>query len=96
MKYRAAPGVAYGAGLRVSEVAHLKADDIDSKRMLIRIEEGKRRPPKQVRPRPRYYHWHNLFDAQRGLSCGDFIARCWLYHARNQREDRRPNLGLSR
>ena len=34
---------AYGAGLRVSEVADLKTDDIDSKRMLIRIEEGKGR-----------------------------------------------------
>ena len=30
IKYRAALGVAYGAGLRVSEVAHFKADDIDS------------------------------------------------------------------
>ena len=39
-KYRAALGVAYGADPRVSEVAHLKADDIDSKRMLIRIKEG--------------------------------------------------------
>ena len=43
IKYRVALGVAYGAGLHVSEVAHLKADDIDSKRMLIRIEEGKGR-----------------------------------------------------
>ncbi|MEG8015916.1 tyrosine-type recombinase/integrase [Sphingomonas sp. 22R3R2A-7] len=46
IKYPAALGVAHGAGLRMSEVAHLKADDIDSKRMLIRIEEVKcqRRP----------------------------------------------------
>ena len=43
IKYRAALDVAYGADLRVSEVAHLKADAIDSKRMLIRIEEGKGR-----------------------------------------------------
>ena len=43
IKYKAALGVAYGAGLRVSEVAHLKIDDIDSKRMLIRVEEGKGR-----------------------------------------------------
>jgi hypothetical protein len=41
IKYRAALGVAYGGGLRVSEVAHLKVDDIDSKRMLLRIEEGR-------------------------------------------------------
>ncbi len=43
IKYKAARGVAYGAGLRVSEVAHLKVDDIDSKRMLIRVEQGKER-----------------------------------------------------
>ena len=41
VKYRAALGVAYGAGLRVSEVAHLQADDIDSKRMLIGIERAR-------------------------------------------------------
>lgn len=43
IKYKAALGVAYGAGLRVSEVTHLKVDDIDSKRMLIRVEQGKGR-----------------------------------------------------
>ncbi len=32
---------AYAAGLRVSEVAHLKVASIDSKRMLIHIENGK-------------------------------------------------------
>jgi site-specific recombinase XerD len=42
-KYKAALGTAYGAGLRVSEVAALKVDDIDSTRMLIRIEQGKGR-----------------------------------------------------
>lgn len=43
IKYRTALGVAYGAGVRVSEVAHRRADDIDSRCMLIRIEEGKSR-----------------------------------------------------
>ena len=33
--------MAYGAGLRVSEVVVLKVSDIDSKRMVIRIEQGK-------------------------------------------------------
>lgn len=42
-KYKAALGVASGARLRVSEVAPLKVDDIDSTRMLIRIEQGKGR-----------------------------------------------------
>ena len=41
LKYKAALCVAYGAGLRVSEVAHLKASDIDSDRMTLRVERGK-------------------------------------------------------
>jgi integrase len=45
------------AGLRVSEVASLKVSDIDSKRMLLRIEQGKGRKDRYamlspVRPRP--------------------------------------------
>jgi integrase/recombinase XerD len=38
---KAALAVAYGAGLRVSEVANLKLSDIDSKQMRLRIEQGK-------------------------------------------------------
>jgi integrase/recombinase XerD len=41
LKHRAALAVAYGAGLRAAEVAALKVDDIDSQRMLIRVERGK-------------------------------------------------------
>src|SRR5260370_29738030 len=41
LKYKAALSVAYGAGLRVSEVVALKISDIDSKRMVIRVEQGK-------------------------------------------------------
>jgi site-specific recombinase XerD len=41
LKHRAALSVAYGAGLRVAEVAALKMGDIDSERMLIRVERGK-------------------------------------------------------
>ncbi len=40
-KYRAALSVAYGAGLRVSEVVALKINDIDSTRMTLRVEQGK-------------------------------------------------------
>ena len=41
LKHRTALSVAYGAGLRVSEVTALKVGDIDSARMLLRIEQGK-------------------------------------------------------
>jgi len=40
-KAKAAMAVAYGAGLRASEVVGLKASDIDSVRMLLRVEQGK-------------------------------------------------------
>ena len=41
LKHRTALSVAYGAGLRVSEVVALKVGDIDSTRMLLRVEQGK-------------------------------------------------------
>jgi site-specific recombinase XerD len=41
LKYRAALSVAYGAGLRASEVVSLKVSDIDSERKVIRVEQGK-------------------------------------------------------
>lgn len=41
LKYRAALGISYGAGLRASEVCNLKVSDIDSDRMLIHVDEGK-------------------------------------------------------
>ena len=43
LKYKAALSVAYAAGLRASEIISLKVSDIDSKRMLIRVEQGKGR-----------------------------------------------------
>ena len=43
LKYRAALSVAYGTGLRASEVVSLKLADIDSSRMVIRVEQGKGR-----------------------------------------------------
>jgi integrase/recombinase XerD len=43
LKYKAALSVAYGAGLRVSEVVSLKVCDVDGARMTIRVEQGKGR-----------------------------------------------------
>jgi site-specific recombinase XerD len=48
VKHRAILMTMYGAGLRVSEVAHLKVTDIDSARMVIRVEQGKRRKDRYV------------------------------------------------
>ena len=41
LKYKAALSIAYGAGLRGCEVVTLRVADIDSRRMLIRVEMGK-------------------------------------------------------
>ena len=41
LKHQTALAVAYGTGLRVSEVLALKVSDIDSQRMTLRVEQGK-------------------------------------------------------
>jgi len=41
LKYKAALSVAYGSGLRATEVVSLKVADIDSERMIIRVEQGR-------------------------------------------------------
>ena len=48
LKYKAALSVAYGAGLRAAELVSLKVCDIDSKRMIIRVEQGKGRKDRNV------------------------------------------------
>jgi site-specific recombinase XerD len=41
LKFQAALSVAYGAGLRAGEVVSLKVTDVDSQRMLLRVDQGK-------------------------------------------------------
>src|SRR5260370_2352727 len=47
-KHKAALSVAYGAGLRAMEVVALKVCDIDSKRMMLRVEQGKGHKDRQA------------------------------------------------
>ena len=44
---------AYAAGLRISEVTHLKVTDIDSQRMMLRVDQGKGRKDRYVMLSPR-------------------------------------------
>src|SRR5215469_13129868 len=53
IRYRAALMTAYGAGLRVSEVVALQVGDIDSRRMLIRVRQGKGRKDRYAMLSPR-------------------------------------------
>ena len=41
LRHRTVLTVCYAAGLRISEAVHLKVSDIDSSRMVLRVEEGK-------------------------------------------------------
>ena len=53
LKHRTILTAAYAAGLRVSEAAHLKVTDIDSKRMVLRVDQGKGRKDRDVMLSPR-------------------------------------------
>jgi site-specific recombinase XerD len=48
IKHRAMILSAYAAGLRLSEITHLKITDIDSQRMVIRVRQGKGRKDRYV------------------------------------------------
>lgn len=75
IKHKAILTLTYSVGLRVSEVVNLKIEDIDSKRMLITIKNGKGRKDRIVPLSPRvlellreYYKEHQpkeyLFNGQ--------------------------------
>jgi integrase/recombinase XerD len=53
LKHRTILTTAYAAGLRVSEATKLKVKDIDSERMILRIDQGKGRKDRDVMLSPR-------------------------------------------
>ena len=82
LKYRAALGVAYGAGLRVSEVTHPKVDDIDSKRMLIRVEQGKGRKDRNAMLSPQLLELLRLWWRE-GKRRTVMLPHGWLFPGRS-------------
>jgi len=81
-KYRAALAVAYGAGLRASEVAHLKVTDIDSDRMRIYVEQGKGGKDRYALLSPTLLahlrHWWRIGQSQQKMLKGG-----WLFPGQN-------------
>jgi len=70
--------VAYGAGLRVSEVVALKVSDIDGQRMTLRVEQGKGRKDRYAMLSPvllqRLRSWWRIAHAQ-----GKILPGGWLF-----------------
>ncbi|WP_302664665.1 tyrosine-type recombinase/integrase [Leisingera sp. NJS204] len=69
--------MAYRGGLRASEVTHLKVGDIDSGRMLIRIEQGKGRKDRHVMLSP------GMLDLGRNYY-REAQPRGWMFPGRNR------------
>jgi len=82
IKYKAALATAYGAGLRASEVTHLKVTDIDSQRMVIRVEQGKGSKDRSAMLSPALLtllrHWWRVAQAQHRMLKGG-----WLFPGQN-------------
>jgi site-specific recombinase XerD len=53
LKHRTILTAAYAAGLRISEATHLRVSDIDSQRMVVRVDQGKARKDRYVMLSPR-------------------------------------------
>ncbi|WP_292566761.1 tyrosine-type recombinase/integrase [Methylomonas sp.] len=68
IKHRTILMTAYAAGLRVSEAIHLKVSDLDSQRMMLRVDQGKGR---KDRNRPAVPPIKNKPPA----ACCDFFSR---------------------
>jgi site-specific recombinase XerD len=82
LKHRAALSVAYGAGLRASEVTHLKIADIDSERMIIRVHQGKGRRDRYAMLSPSLLELLRAWWRQAHAE-GKMLPGGWLFPGRN-------------
>lgn len=77
LKYQTALSVAYAAGLRASEVVGLKVSDIDSERMLLRVERGKGQKDRHALLSPlllgRLRVWWRVARAQGRMADGGWL-----------------------
>jgi site-specific recombinase XerD len=83
LKYRAALMTCYGAGLRISEAAALKVADIDSARMLIRVEQGKGRKDRYAMLSPRLLEVLRAYCRAAGLTKAkpdEYLFPSWCRH----------------
>ena len=78
LKSQTALSIAYGTGLRASEVIALKVGDIDSQRMTLRVEQGKGRKDRYAMLSPvllqRLRTWWRVGHAQ-----GKILPGGWLF-----------------
>lgn len=78
IKHQAALSVAYGSGLRASEVCRLKVGDVDSQRMALRVEQGKGAKDRYAMLSPvvlqRLRAWWRIGHAQ-----GKIFPNGWLF-----------------
>lgn len=82
LKHRAALSVAYGAGLRASEVTHLKMGDIDSERMILRVEQGKGRRDRYAMLSPSLLTLLRAWWRQ-AHAAGKMLPGGWLFPGQN-------------
>ena len=81
-KYKAALATAYGAGLRVSEVVALKVGDVDSERMLLRVERGKGRKDRHTMLSPQLLELLRAWWRE-GRRRSLLLPGGWLFPGRN-------------
>lgn len=82
LKHQTALSLAYGTGLRASEVVSLKVSDIDSQRMTLRVEQGKGSKDRYAMLSPilleRLRVWWRVARAQ-----GKMLDSGWLFPGLN-------------